>query len=144
MSKTLEAIHSPPVGSKPVASKFLLGLPHEVKFASYAKRAHPCLSLFVLIKIRQFFRTSLSHKSSSKVVFSPRACFFPRVRTPCGHGAQVIIEGREKQSDGGEKDKDNPSKVYKKSTNGLRFSITSNQRPLHGVAKTWSRCRSRA
>ena len=25
--------------------------------------------------------------------------FFPRVRTPCGHGAQVIIEGREIQSD---------------------------------------------
>ena len=24
--------------------------------------------------------------------------FFPRVRTPCGHGAQVIIEGREIQS----------------------------------------------
>ena len=27
--------------------------------------------------------------------------FFPRVRTPCGHGAQVIVEGRESQSDGG-------------------------------------------
>ena len=27
--------------------------------------------------------------------------FFPRVRTPCGHGAQVIVEGREEQSDGG-------------------------------------------
>ena len=44
----------------------------------------------------------------------PPACsrgsptFFPRVRTPCGHGAQVIIEGREIQSDGGEKDKDTP------------------------------------
>ena len=25
-----------------------------------------------------------------------RLVFFPRVRTPCGHGAQVIIEGREK------------------------------------------------
>ena len=36
--------------------------------------------------------------------------FFPRVRTPCGHGAQVIIEGREKQSDGGEKDKDPTTK----------------------------------
>ena len=35
--------------------------------------------------------------------------FFPRVRTLCGHGAQVIIEGREIQSDGGEKDKDNPN-----------------------------------
>ena len=26
--------------------------------------------------------------------------FFPRVRTPCGHGAQVIIEGREEKTDG--------------------------------------------
>ena len=33
--------------------------------------------------------------------------FFPRVRTPCGHGAQVIVEGREEQSDGGEKNKNN-------------------------------------
>ena len=32
--------------------------------------------------------------------------FFPRVRTPCGHGAQVIVEGREEQSDGGEKNKE--------------------------------------
>ena len=23
--------------------------------------------------------------------------FFPRVRTPCGHGAQVIVEGREER-----------------------------------------------
>ena len=38
-----------------------------------------------------------------------RYFFFPRVRTPCGHGAQVIIEGREVQSDGGEKNKDNPT-----------------------------------
>ena len=36
------------------------------------------------------------------------------------------------------------SKVSKKSSNGFHFSITSDQRPLHGVAKTWSRCRSRA
>ena len=34
------------------------------------------------------------------------AFFFPRVRTPCGHGAQVIVEGREEQSDGGEKNKE--------------------------------------
>ena len=39
----------------------------------------------------------------------PPVGIFPRVRTPCGHGAQVIIEGREIQSDGGEKDKDNPT-----------------------------------
>ena len=32
--------------------------------------------------------------------------FFPRARTPCGHGAQVIIEGRESQLDGGENNKD--------------------------------------
>ena len=32
--------------------------------------------------------------------------FFSRVRTPCGHGAQVIVEGRESQSDGGENNKD--------------------------------------
>ena len=36
--------------------------------------------------------------------------FFPRVRTPCGHGAQVIVEGREEQSDGGEKNKDPQTK----------------------------------
>ena len=35
-----------------------------------------------------------------------KVLFFPRVRTPCGHGAQVIVEGREEQSDGGEKNKD--------------------------------------
>ena len=59
----------------PSRQSFYLALPHEVKFASYAKSGLilvcPC---FVLIKIRQFFRTSLSHKGSSKVVFSPRAC----------------------------------------------------------------------
>ena len=31
---------------------------------------------------------------------------FPRVRTPCGHSAQVIVEGREEQSDDGEKNKE--------------------------------------
>ena len=36
------------------------------------------------------------------------------------------------------------SKISKKSSNGLHLSITSDQRPLHGVAKTWSRCRPRA
>ena len=36
------------------------------------------------------------------------------------------------------------SKVSKKSSNGLHITITSDQRPLHGVAKTWSRRRSRA
>ena len=37
-------------------------------------------------------------------LFSSREIlFFPRVRTPCGHGAQVIVEGREEQTDGGER-----------------------------------------
>ena len=40
---------------------------------------------------------------------STQTVFFPRVRMPCGHGAQVIIEGKEIQSDGGEKDTDNPT-----------------------------------
>ena len=46
--------------------------------------------------------------------------FFPRVRTPCGHGAQVIIEGKEIQSDGGEKDKDNPTTNKTKPTTAHR------------------------
>ena len=32
-----------------------LALPHAVKIARHAKRAHPCLSLSLLDKIRQFF-----------------------------------------------------------------------------------------
>ena len=44
--------------------------------------------------------------SSSPLVPGQQLFFFPRVRTPCGHGAQVIVEGREKQSDGGENNKD--------------------------------------
>ena len=51
---------------------------------------------------------------------TPTATFFPRVRTPCGHGAQVIIEGREIQSDGGEKDKDNPTTNQTKPTTAHR------------------------
>ena len=57
----------------PSRSNFYLALPHEVKFARYAKRAHPCLSLSLLDKIRQFLTNHL-HKRSSKVAFfSPRA-----------------------------------------------------------------------
>ena len=33
---------------------------------------------------------------------------FPRVRTPCGRSAQVIIEGKETQHDEGEKNTSNP------------------------------------
>ena len=49
--------------------------------------------------------------------------FFPRVRTPGGHGAQVIIEGREIQSDGGEKDKDNPTNKKQQPTTAQRPSL---------------------
>ena len=41
--------------------------------------------------------------------------FFPRVRTPCGHGAQVIVEGREEKTDGGERTED-PKKQPKNQT----------------------------
>ena len=41
-----------------------------------------------------------------KTMTKEKMLFFPRVRTPCGHGAQVIVEGREEQSDGGEKNKE--------------------------------------
>ena len=41
----------------------------------------------------------------------PIGVFFSRVRTPCGHGAQVIVEGRESQSDGGENNKDHKQKT---------------------------------
>ena len=47
--------------------------------------------------------------------------FFPRVRTPCGHGAQVIVEGREKQPDGGENNK-NHKHNPKTTTKGPRPS----------------------
>ena len=43
--------------------------------------------------------------------------FFPRVRTPCGHGAQVIVEGRESQSDGGEKNTDHKQQKTNRTQN---------------------------
>ena len=49
--------------------------------------------------------------------------FFPRVRTRCGHGAQVIVERREKQSDGGEKNKDHKYNP-KTTTKGFFFAVT--------------------
>ena len=36
--------------------------------------------------------------------------FFSTSTTPCGHSAQVIVEEREEQSDGGEKNKDPQTK----------------------------------
>ena len=51
--------------------------------------------------------------------------FFPRVRTPCGHGAQVIVEGRESQSDGGEKTR---------TTNNKKQQNTKPKRPTGRVS----------
>ena len=53
-----------------------------------------------------------SSRSSNRSNFAAlrETFFFPRVRTPCGHGAQVIVEGREKQSDGGENNKNHKHK----------------------------------
>ena len=48
-----------------------------------------------------------------------RLLFFPRVRTPCGHGAQVIVEGREEKTDGGERNED-PKKPTQKPTTQAR------------------------
>ena len=65
------------------------------------------------------------HEYGRRVGMVPRSSlkdFVPRVRTPCGHGAQVIIEGREIQSDGGEKDKENP-------TTNQPNQTTANQSP---------------
>ena len=42
--------------------------------------------------------------------------FFPRVRTPCGHGAQVIVEGREEKTDGGERNEDPKKKPTQNQT----------------------------
>ena len=39
-------------------------------------------------------RSTLSFESGLSVQ-SGHSDFFPRVRTPCGHGAQVIVEGKE-------------------------------------------------
>ena len=69
-----------------------------------ARSLHPTVPLHcVLLQAVRSFE-QLWKKGKSKDM-----AFFPRVRTPCGHGAQVIVEGREIQSDGGEKDKENPT-----------------------------------
>ena len=65
--------------------------------------------------IKECVRTT-DHVSNFKVTNSVLRIFFPRVRTPCGHGAQVIVEGREEQTDGGERNEDpktNPNQTPK-------------------------------
>ena len=61
----------------------------------------------------------------------PYIGFFPRVRTPCGHGAQVIVEGREEQTDGGERNegpKTNPKPKTKARRPKLHHLVVF---PLH-------------
>ena len=58
----------------------------------------------------------LSEAFRTVLLQRPQLLFFPRVRTPCGHGAQVIVEGREEQTDGGERNegpKTNPNQTPK-------------------------------
>ena len=47
-----------------------------------------------------------SPRSQTQRVMLLTSIFLPRVRTPCGHGAQVIVEGREEKTDGGERNED--------------------------------------
>ena len=51
---------------------------------------------------------------------TPPRLLFPRVRTPCGHGAQVIIEGREEKTDGGERNEDPKKPTQKPNTQARR------------------------
>ena len=61
-------------------------------------------------------RTRTTKTTQNQTNHSPQAesLFFPRVRTPCGHGAQVIVEGREEKTDGGEKNEDPKKKPTQK------------------------------
>ena len=129
MSKALEAIHSRPVGSKPFASRSL-----SVKAL---EAIHPSQVGQTFLTSRHVKALAATHSPPAPnpscaavdacmspchdaTIQNPQIAlvnvesvvlqltfFFPRVRTPCGHGAQVIVEGREEQSDGGEKNKDN-------------------------------------
>ena len=49
-------------------------------------------------------------------LFVSESFFFPRIRTPCGHGAQVIVEGRE-DSLMVEKETEKPNTTPNKQTN---------------------------
>ena len=67
------------------------------------------LNLHTQQPLPEAFRTVLQQRPQLQI-------FFPRVRTPCGHGAQVIVEGREEQTDGGERNEDpktNPNQTPK-------------------------------
>ena len=71
-----------------------------------------------------------------------RSLFFPRVRTPCGRSAQVIIERKGTQHDDGEKNTSKPQKANKTNQNknpkpkppkaGGRFPIIQTVFPLYG------------
>ena len=72
----------------------------------------PCLTSFLKGVVLAIFSIHFAVSAACKRYRPQRRCrrtkinvmsFFPRVRTPCGHGAQVIVEGREEQTDGGER-----------------------------------------
>ena len=69
--------------------------------------------------------------------------FFPRVRTPCGHGAQVIVEGREEQSDGGEKTGQHSGLDHQKGQCHHCSAATDGHSPLCRLAAGPCQCRSK-
>ena len=66
-----------------------------------------CLATLLVLALNSTKVTCAKPAHTAPPLVQKKGIFFPRVRTPCGHGAQVIVEGREEQSDGGEKNKDN-------------------------------------
>ena len=96
--------------------------------ASHHKRSashHPCCTQrgVLLLVARNFAHSAKLGKARPGEARVNAFDFFPRVRTPCGHGAQVIIEGGEKQSDGGERNKDNPTNKNQPPTTAQRPSL---------------------
>ena len=83
-----------------------------------------CGRIEFIFRIKQVCRTTTPTCFWILVVSSPTCLwwklFFPRVRTPCGHGAQVIIEGREEKTDGGERNKDPKKQTPKPNTQARR------------------------
>ena len=101
--------------------------------------AHACDSCHLLkqvdlsnTKVEEIQEFTFAHCTSLKEVSFPptlqtirvkafmNCAFFPRVRTPCGHGAQVIVEGREEKTDGGERNEDPKKPTQKPNTQARR------------------------
>ena len=74
------------------------------------------------------------------LLFEPKASdsahvFFPRARTPCGHGAQVIIEGREERQmveNGTKTPKNQPKNQTPKPAGRLHYLVVF---PIHNVKR---------